>query len=139
MTRSKRFVAPTGFGIVCWLAVACGNLPSRSAPAGAPSRAGSTGGRAAAATADTEPVLPAESPRPPRFYEENTAEALATDATSIYWTEPAPGRVRKVDKAGGAVVDLATGQRAPWDLILVGNDVVFTNTIQGVRESSIVS
>jgi hypothetical protein len=61
---------------------------------------------------------------------------IALDVTHAYFTvngyaRQGEGHLAKVPKAGGAVVDLRSGETGPLDIALYGQFVIWTNTLPG--------
>ena len=51
----------------------------------------------------------------------------ALDGTHVYWTSTEDSRVMRVPKVGGEVEVLARGQQRPYDIVVRGNEVFFSN------------
>ena len=56
---------------------------------------------------------------------------IALDATSVYWTEPDAGRVRKVPLGGGDPTTLASGLQEPTAIAVDGADAYWTDAQSG--------
>jgi len=52
---------------------------------------------------------------------------MATDGTSLFWTEPKNGKVRMAPIAGGAITDVATGQLSPTQIGVGTKGVYWVN------------
>lgn len=53
--------------------------------------------------------------------------AMAFGGTYLYWTSTEDSRVMRVPKTGGAVDVLLMGQPRPYDIVVRGNEVFFSN------------
>ncbi len=61
---------------------------------------------------------------------------LAIHGPSLYWTERATGKVRTMPIDGGAITDVATGQRSPTEIAVDADGVYWANQGDGTAASS---
>ena len=61
---------------------------------------------------------------------------LAIEGANLYWTEKATGKVRTMSIDGGAITDVATGQRGPTQIAADANGVYWANQGDGSDASS---
>jgi hypothetical protein len=61
---------------------------------------------------------------------------LAIHGPNLYWTEKATGKVRTMPIEGGAISDVATGQRSPTEIAVDANGVYWANQGDGTAASS---
>jgi hypothetical protein len=60
-----------------------------------------------------------------------TPASITTDATNVYFTDTGDGSVNVVPKAGGAVVQLATGQAKPLSIAVDDTYAYWSNNLGG--------
>jgi hypothetical protein len=70
--------------------------------------------------------------------QQDTPGWIATDDTSVYWTNMGDGTVMRVSKTGGTPSALASGQSSPYDIVVNASTVYWTNkggTVMSVPSS----
>jgi hypothetical protein len=63
--------------------------------------------------------------------------SIAVDATGVFFTDEGAGKVSMVPLAGGAVVDLASGEPSPWGIALDGTNAYYSTStaVRRVRQA----
>ncbi len=61
---------------------------------------------------------------------------LAIGGANLYWTEKATGKVRAMPIGGGAITEVATGQRTPTEIAVDASAVYWANQGDGTAASS---